>query len=193
MTFAERIQNCTGRSEVAEDIAECVLLTLDRNGYATRQCEEKPEDELAELYYSSTDLSRRHILLSRISGPVSETINATYIGIAYDHGIESDSRGISCDEFNVDNYSDENCGWNYTLKDLGQEYFPRYVLMPECHGKKEGDVGMGEFYTKESYASRLIVLKLQRTSCEADLSEKWIPCDIPCTEVTLACVCQSQT
>lgn len=87
-----------------------------------------------------------------------------------------------------DRNSTPKCTWNQTVKDFGEDTFPRFAVSVTCNGCKHSDrTCPTSCYTSELQV-RVYVLKRQN-ECDSSGKEKWSPV----TEVlTVGCSCLLQ-
>ena len=188
-SFTDGIRNCTlpGTALDNDAIADCVRLILSSNGYTCPDCKKVEEDELVKMYHKSTpDFNLRQFILAKITVPVNETSTlSVQVGIANSVGVTV-VRNPQCISGTV-----AHCNWTYALTDVGDRFFPRYLLLPECHGCRGNDEAClnehNQCSVKEAKTGSVSLLKRQQ-NCQEDGTEQWEPQPYP-GPLTLGCSC----
>lgn len=85
----------------------------------------RTDSELAMLYERTTNFHSRCLTLAKMSDPESEGV---YVGIGSTHCVRP-QHNMRCL-----NSRGSQCEWQYSMRDLGSEYFPRFLLEVQCGG-----------------------------------------------------------
>ena len=114
--------------------------------------------------------------------PANDT-DVGYIGIPDTHTCLNSTIG---DAECVNNH--HYCSWNYTMRDMGEEYFPRFVVEYECGGCDPQDVSCLDANNDCSVAPLMLSPKILKRGTSGD----WRVMNFP-TGLVAYCDCRKST
>lgn len=190
MTLQDYVQTYLDQQYDESTLANQLSQLLSNNGYQTAcsvTCHSNTTDnELAMMYEQMTNLYSRCLTLAMMTMPEYSS-EPVYVGIGSSRCVElvHDSRCF--------NATKSQCGWQYTARDLGPQYFPRFLLEVECSGCPASlrDNTCLEQRNRCEYTPREVVPEVlkRQTSCGDDGTEVWKVSRITNNHLTVGCSC----
>ena len=159
------------------------------------ECIKVDEKELVDIYnsryhgadfYSSSCLYLLHYMIPLADSTSNSTsVMPRYVGLVSSEGRCSKAiHDPECLNVSHPQYKNNSfCDWNYSLKYLGENHFPRYIVELECNTSNVDSCRVSE--------NNIIIKVLKRLDgCTEEGFERWSNSDIDEHVVTAGCSCQ---